>query len=447
MEKLLSTRWKIAWFLMLISLVRSMDGVNFSVAAKQIMPEYGLSNVRMGLLYTVYVLGYAAFHLPGGLLADRVGPRKMLAGALSWWSLFTALTALAPQLPGLALLGPFFAFLVVRFLIGMGEGVCYPGSSRTIANWMAEDERAAASGLLWSGLGVGYAITPPVVAFLMVHYGWRVAFYGFAVLGILLSAAWYSYATDVPEDHPAVGDEELRRIRGGKDPAAEPGSRAVPWRVILTTRNVWLLGAVGFCLGYGAFLYQAWFYLYLVNVRGFSQISGGFFTSLPFLAIAVFTPAGGLLSDVLAHRWGKTLGRRLTGIAGLLLSAVSIAIGARAENPYMAVVSLSLGDGLLNSVYAPVIGAIVDVAGPYSGVTYGFSFTMTQIGGVLAPTVTPLLAQRFGWTVALYVMPALAVLGSLAWLGIDAAKPLVVGNPVVATDKEAEAGSSGPTEA
>lgn len=446
MEKLLSTRWKIAWFLMLISLVRSMDGVNFSVAAKQIMPEYGLSNVRMGLLYTVYVLGYAAFHLPGGLLADKVGPRKMLTVALFWWSLFTALTALAPRLPGLALLGPFFAFFVVRFLIGMGEGVCYPGSSRTIANWMAEDERAAASGLLWSGLGIGYAITPPVVAFLMVHYGWRVAFYGFGVAGVLLATSWYSYATDMPEEHRAVGKEELRRIRGGQNRPTEPDRRSVPWRIILTTRNVWMLGAVGFCLGYGAFLYQAWFYLYLVNVRGFSQISGGFFTSLPFLAIAVLTPAGGFLSDFLVRRWGKTLGRRSTGIAGLLLSAGSIAIGARARNPYLAVVSLALGDGLLNAVFAPVIGAIVDVAGPYSGVTYGFSFTMTQIGGVLAPTVTPLLAERFGWTVALYVMPALAVVGSLAWLGIDAAKPLVVGEPMVAVDREAQAASSGAAE-
>src|SRR5713226_8270408 len=138
-----STRWKIVWLLTLISLVRSMDGVNFSVAAKQIMPEYGLTDVQMGILYTVYTLGYALFHLPGGVLADVVGPRRLLGVALLWWSVFTGLTAVAPQLPILSLLGPLYAFLAVRFLIGLAEGACYPGSSRMIASWVAPDERGS----------------------------------------------------------------------------------------------------------------------------------------------------------------------------------------------------------------------------------------------------------------------------------------------------------------
>ena len=75
-----STRWKIVWLLVVISVIRSMDAVNFSVAAKQIMPEYGLVEVQIGVLYSAYLLGYAVFHLPGGILADRVGPRRCGAG-------------------------------------------------------------------------------------------------------------------------------------------------------------------------------------------------------------------------------------------------------------------------------------------------------------------------------------------------------------------------------
>src|SRR5437870_11756192 len=95
-----STRWKIVWFLTLISLVRSMDAVNFSVAAKQIMPEYGLTEVQMGVLYTAFTSGYGLFHIPGGWLGDVVGPRLTLTVAILWWSIFTGLTAMAGELPG-----------------------------------------------------------------------------------------------------------------------------------------------------------------------------------------------------------------------------------------------------------------------------------------------------------------------------------------------------------
>ncbi len=269
-----SIRWRLVWLLVLISVVRSMDAVNFSVAAKQIMPEYGPTEVQIGVLYSVYLLGYAAFHLPGGVLADVLGPRKLLGAALVWWSVFTALTAVAPQVPGLSLLGPFAAFLVVRFFIGLAEGACYPGSTRLLACWMAPDERASSGGLVLSGMGIGYAITPPIVAFLMVQYGWRVSFYMFAFIGIGLAIRWYTYVTDEPETHPQISPQELQHIRGDNPRLTSAADAIIPWRRLLTNTNVWLLGSAGFCMGYGVFLYQAWFYLYLVNERGFSELGG-----------------------------------------------------------------------------------------------------------------------------------------------------------------------------
>ena len=409
MMGLVSTRWKIVWLLVLISVVRSMDAVNFSVAAKQIMPEYGLTEVQIGLLYSIYLLGYAAFHLPGGLLADVLGPRRLLGAALVWWSVFTGLTAIAPQLPGLSMLGPFAAFLVVRFFIGLAEGACYPGSTRMLASWMAPDERASAGGLVLSGMGIGYAITPPIVAFLMVQYGWRVAFYGFAVIGVGLAFRWYTYTTDTPEEHPHVSAEELQHIRNQNPRLVSAQDAAVPWRSLLTNANVWWLGAAGFCLGYGVFLYQAWFYLYLVNVRGFSQLGGGVFATGPFIAVALLSPLGGKLSDALVRGYGRTHGRRAGAIVGLVLSAVCTGIGAGVEHPYVAIVLLSLGDGFLYMSAASAFATIIDIGGAYTGVTYGLANLMTILGGVLAPTLTPILANRFGWDGAIYAMMFLSL--------------------------------------
>jgi len=411
------TRWTVLWFLVLISVVRSMDAVNFSVAAKQIMPEYGFSNVQMGLLYTVFTAGYALFHIPGGWLGDTVGPRRMLTLAIIWWSVFTGLTAVAGDWWLAGLIGPLASFMSVRFLIGLGEGAAYPNSSRAVASWMAPDERAFASGLVVAGVGIGYGIAPPVVSWIMVHYGWRPAFYVFALAGIILAGLWYRFATDSPEEHPRVSVLELQRIReGGERMEKQP----TPWRAILTHPNVWLLMLANFGFGYGIYIFQSWFYLYLVNVRGFSILQGGLLTTGPFIASAILGPVGGFCSDALVRRSGLTLGRRAIAVTGFSLAALCLYVGAQAEDHYTAVVMLSLGDGFLYFAAAPTVGTMIDIAGPHSGTVYGITATVLQIGGAVAPTLTPIIADRFGWEVALHVAGLLAVISAFVWFFIDA---------------------------
>ena len=417
------TRWMILWFLVLISVVRSMDAVNFSVAAKQIMPEYGFSNVQMGMLYTVFTAGYALFHIPGGWLGDTVGPRLVLTLAVLWWSVFTGLTAVAGQWWLAGLFGPLTSFMVIRFLVGMGEGAAYPNTARAVASWMAPDERAIASGVVLGAIGIGYGLAPPVVSWIMVHYGWRPAFYVFALAGILLAGAWYRFARDQPEEHPRVSALELRRIHGegGKDAAEK---QSTPWRAIFSQRNVWLLIVANFGFGYGVYIFQSWFYLYLVNVRGFSIMQGGWLTTGPFIALTILGPVGGICSDMLVKRYGPTFGRRAVTVAGLCVAAGCMYAGARAINPYTAVVLLSLGDGFLYFSGAAGLGTVIDIAGRHSGTVYGITVTATQIGGAVAPTLTPIIADRFGWEAALQFAGLLALLSAFVWLFIDAARKI-----------------------
>jgi len=410
------TRWAVLWFLVLISVVRSMDAVNFSVAAKQIIPEYGFTNVQMGILYTVFTAGYALFHLPGGWLGDTVGPRRMLTIAILWWSVFTGLTAVAGSWWLAGLIGPLASFMVVRFCIGLGEGAAYPNTSRAMASWMAADERALAGGLVVSGVGIGYGLAPPVVSWIMVHYGWRPAFYVFSLAGLVLAGFWYHFVTDNPEEHPRVSAQELQHIRGGEPLEKRP----TPWRAILTHPNVWLLMLANFGFGYGIYIFQSWFYLYLVNVRGFSIMQGGVLTTGPFIASAILGPVGGWCSDVLVRRYDRTLGRRIVAVSGFLLAAFCLYLGAKAANPYTAVVMLSFGDGFLYFAGAAAVGTTIDIAGPHSGTVYGVVATVLQIGGAVAPTLTPMIAERFGWEAALHVAGFFAVVAACVWLFIDA---------------------------
>jgi MFS family permease len=188
---------------------------------------------------------------------------------------------------------------------------------------------------------------------------------------------------------------------------------------------VWLLIAANFGFGYGVYIFQSWFYLYLTNVRGFSIMQGGFLTTGPFLAVTVLGPIGGVCSDMLVKRYGVTFGRRAVAVAGLSLAAVCLYVGARAPDPYVAVVLLSLGDGFLYFAGAAGVGAVIDIAGPHSGTVYGVTVTATQIGGAVAPTLTPIIADRFGWEAALQFAGLLALLSAFGWLFIDAAKKIV----------------------
>lgn len=416
------TRWTILWFLVLISVVRSMDAVNFSVAAKQIMPEYGFTNVQMGMLYTVFTAGYALFHIPGGWLGDTVGPRRILTLAILWWSVFTALTAVAGEGWLASLFGPLSSFMIIRFLIGMGEGAAYPNSNRAVASWMAPDERARASGLVMAGVGIGYGLAPPAVSWIMVHYGWRTAFYAFGLVGLVLAVVWYRFAVDSPEEHPHVSAAELARIRSG---GTRVEKAPTPWRAILTHPNVWFLMLANFGFGYGIYIFQSWFYLYLVNVRGFSIMQGGMLTTSPFIAVSLLGPLGGVCSDALVKRYGLTLGRRAIAISGFLLAAFCMYTGAQTENSYTAVVLLSLGDGFLYFGGAAIFGTNIDIAGPHSGTVYGITVTLLQVGGAIAPTLTPIIADRFSWEAALQFAALLAVFSAFLWLFIDAANKIV----------------------
>lgn len=359
---------------------------------------------RPDVLYTAFTVGYGLFHLPGGWLADVVGPRLILALAILWWSVFTGLTALAGELSfvGQSLI-PFWAFFLIRFLVGVGEGAAYPTPSKTVANWMAAGERGLASGLIWSGAGLGYVLAPPLVAWGMVHYGWRLTFYALAVLGILLAGLWYRAVRDRPEEHPRVSQKELETLYRGRPTAQEDHApRHPPWRTLLSDRNILLLSVGMFCLGYVAYIYQSWFYLYLLNVRGFSVVTGGFFAAGPFLAVTVLSPIGGFVSDALTRRYGPKRGRRGAATTGLFGSALFMYLGAQATDPYLAVILLSLGDGLAYSVIGPLWSTIMDIAGKYTGAVYGVVGMCANIGGMVAPTLTPLLAAYYGWEVAFH---------------------------------------------
>lgn len=413
-------RWVLLGMLLVISMVTYLDRVNISIAGKYIMSAYGISSVDMGKIFSAFVFGYALFQVPGGWLGDRFGPRKLLAAAMLWWSLATALTAQAPHLFAFAGLGVIASFALVRFVIGAGEAAAYPNFNLTIAHWMTSGERALANSLVLGASGFGAAITPPLIGWLMSRYGWQESFYVCGALGIVVAAVWYRYSADRPEQSPRVTAAELAVIHADSNPKAKGDIRKVSFKALLRNRNVWLLIASNFLFGYVAYIYLTWFYLYLVDVRHFSVLKSSFYGTLPFVAITVMTPLGGSLSDRLCAKLGKRYGRSLVVMAGMTLTALCVSIGGRAVDPYFAIFSLSLGAGFLYFSLGPYWATVIDIAKGNAGVVSGMMNTGGNTGGTISPTLTPFVASMFGWSAALDVAAAAAFVGGMLWLFINA---------------------------
>src|SRR5947208_16491888 len=125
-------RWLLVFWLFVLSGVAYLDRVNISIAGISIAAAYHLTNPQLGRVFSAFLAGSALFPTPGGRLADRLGPRRVLAGGVVWWGIFTALTAAVPS----GIRGALFLFVSIRFLLGAGEAVVYPASNQFVARWI-----------------------------------------------------------------------------------------------------------------------------------------------------------------------------------------------------------------------------------------------------------------------------------------------------------------------
>lgn len=408
-----NVRWRIAGMLLMVVTLTFIDRFNMNVAAKYIQQEFSLSNLQIGSLLSAFVLGYALLQAPGGWLGDRFGPRRVLVFAILWWSVFTMLTALAPDMFLAKWLGVVGSLWVVRFLIGVGEAPALPNTNKMIGQWMAPHERARGNSLFIVAVGIGGAFTPPAIAWAMTNWGWRLCFVACGVLGFAVAALWHWNSTETPEEHPSVNSAELKLIRMNR--SAPNLSARMPWRRMFSGTSIPALLVSNFMLGYVTYIFYTWFFLYLVNVRNLPVISGSYWSTAPFLAMLVAAPLGGYISDSMVRRAGHPWGRRIPVLVSALGSCVLLIIGSRLINPYHAIIVLALAAGC-NGISAVTSWALPnDLSEHHSGTVAGVLNTSTNLGGALSPVLTPMLAAKFGWIGALDFSAAFMFCIFLLW--------------------------------
>ena len=408
-------RWLLIFWLFVLSAVAYLDRVNISVAGSLLAGEYHLSKIQLGWIFSAFLAGYALFQTPGGRLADKLGARLMLPLGVVWWGIFTALTGVVPAHFSSALL----AFVVLRFALGAGEAVIYPASNQFVARWIPSAERGLANGLIFSGVGAGAGFAPPLIAYIMLRYGWRSSFLVCAILGLLAGLVWYLIARNSPEEHPRVAPAELARIQSGLPILVEAKPALVSWGRMLRSREVLAITISYFSFGYVAWIFFSWFYIYLAEVRGLNLKVSALYSMLPFLAMAVCSPLGGVLSDAATRRRGARAGRSGVAVLAMVLAAVFLVFGSRAENTRLAVLVLAGGAGALYLSQSSFWSVTADIGGRSSGAVSGFMNMGNQFGGMITASLTPWIASRLGWKAPFFVAAVLCLGGAAAWLFVD----------------------------
>jgi len=413
-------RWFLVIWLFVLSAVSYLDRVNISIAGGMIADSYHLTDIQLGKIFSALVAGYALFQTVGGYLADRFGPRRVLTAGVLWWGIFTALTALVPAGVANALLW----FVAVRFLLGAGEAVIYPAGNQFVAHWIPVSERGIANGWIFAGVGAGAGLTPPLITYVMTHYGWRTSFWVCALIGVLVGAVWYLAARDKPSDHPGVSPAELQTIQSGLTLASSADSPRMPWGRVLTSREVWAVTVSYFCYGYVAWIFFSWFYRYLAKVRGLDLKSSAFYSMLPFLAMLVCCLAGGSLNDALTKRINARTGRCFVAAVAMAIAGCFIAYGSQVHSTRLASVVLAGGAGALYLSQSSFWSITADIAGRCAGTVSGVMNMGGQLGGAVTGSLTPWIAARYGWTASFFVAAACCLVGALSWLVVNPAKTL-----------------------
>jgi MFS transporter, ACS family, glucarate transporter len=414
-------RWLLVFWLFILSAVSYLDRVNISIAGGAIADAYHLSDVQLGKVFSAMLFGYAIFQTVAGRLADRFGPRRVITAGVIWWGIFTALTAMVPA----QIAGAVFIFMVVRFLLGAGEAVIYPSANQFISRWIPTSERGIANGWIFAGVGAGAGLTPLLITRIMLRYGWRSSFWLCACIGFLVAAVWYWMARDTPAEHKAVSASELSLIRSGLTSGSVNNAKMlVPWRRVLRSKEVWAVTVSYFCYGYVAWIFFAWFYLYLSKVRHLELKTSAIYTMLPFLAMLVGCLVGGVVNDGLTKWKGPRIGRCGVAAFSILLAGVFIALGSQVESARLASIVLAGGAGALYLSQSSFWSVTADIGGASAGSVSGFMNMANQIAAALTAIVTPWLATRFSWTVSFLVASGLCLIGAASWLIVDPSQAL-----------------------
>jgi len=373
-------RWWLCGLLFVATALSFLDRQVLSVLAPVITGQLGISNKEYGYVTTAFLISYAIMFLGGGRLMDVVGTRLGMALSVGLWSVASGLHAVAQNA---------FQLGFFRFVLGVGEGGCFPGAAKGVTEWFPAEKRALAIGIANGGSAFGAVLAPPLAVWLANIATWRGAFVATGVIGAAWVVAWWWLSRGVAPQPTAAAQSACDLSAQEERPAL---------LTLLRRLDVWGLAVMRFIFDPVFYFYMFWIPKYLSAERGVSQQQIGELTWIPFLALGISNALGGWASDGLIRRGLSAIAARRTVMAAAALVTMASGLTGRVKTVEMALAMMSLlmfahGFWITNYI------ALITDRFPKTavGTVVGFAGTVGATGGILANTSTGWIVDQFSY--------------------------------------------------
>lgn len=277
--------WIVVGLLLLATSLSFLDRQVLSVSILRIKEDLTITDIDYGFINAGFLVSYAVMFTLGGILIDRYGSRMGLAFSVGFWSFATLLHSLSNSV---------FHFGFFRFLLGVGEGGCFPGAIKAVLEWVPKSKHALANGIAIGGSAIGAVVAPPLTVYLMGEVGWRGVFLVTGGFGFVWLLAWLFFTKRKQQSVDSS-------IKERQNSAEKPKER-VRFFELLKNKEVKVFVLIRFLLDPIFYFYMFWIPKYLNEVHALSLESIGKVLWIPFLALGIANVLGGWVSDLIFQK-------------------------------------------------------------------------------------------------------------------------------------------------
>ena len=347
---------------------------------------------------------------------QKFGPRRALAWANLLWSALTIATPLGFNMA---------SFVGIRALLGAGQAADWPASVMALRRWFPRQERSQGNSVLLGALYLGPIAAAPLTTLVIASFGWRWAFYGFGLLGMVLGVLWWVWFRDDPAKHPAMTPGEARYIAAGQDRDSATGTNGAFLRC-LGSVQFWAIGVQYFFLVLVQSFYTTWLPTYLISERHMSLKEMGVYASLPWASLFVMVFVAGWVADRVLRVTGSIwMARVPAAMIGFVVSALALILASRAPGLTVMMCLLCVSLGAIGLAQVSIWSAAQDLGRGATGVVSGWANCWGNSAGFVGPVLMAYLVEwTGGWTGALLAIGVAGAAGALLWLLVHPQRPL-----------------------
>jgi ACS family hexuronate transporter-like MFS transporter len=408
--KITGLRWYIVILLTLVTTINYIDRTSLSVAAPILQEQLHINAQQYAHIISCFLFCYMIMMPLSGRIIDYLNMRRGFSLAVIWWSIANMLHALA-RTP--------LTFGILRGALGIGEAANFPCIAKTASEWSPPKERTMVTGIANIGSGTGTLIATPLVAFLILKFGWQASFVITGAIGFVWVGIWLLLYYP-PEKHPMITPEELDHIRQGEQEllVEEAPSEKGVWKIVLRQRNFWGIGIARFLSEPAWQFFISWIPLYLSTQKGMNLKEIGLFAWIPFLAADLGSFVGGLLSPAYQKLGIKVLtARKLAFTTAALLMPFALLI-TKAPSPGWAIFWFCFGGFGHQCISATVLTLPADLFPKRTVATAsGLAGFMGYFGGIMFTQIVGLLAMHKDYAPIFTMIAFFDIIGAtLVWI-------------------------------